>query len=891
MFDDLIKSSGKKTVRRSPDVTATSQTPKSTKFGSGNSQSLESQLSNKDSQGSSGSSLISRLQNRYKRGIAAASQNITQLTTQVTQDVQKDRLDHVKKLADSIVKKDCLTDLMPSMDTGFYGLPDSVREALERLRGIKKLYDWQDTCLRLPSLRERRNLIYTCPTSGGKTLVAEILILRELLLRRKDCILILPFVSLVQEKIRGMSELAVELDFLVEEYAGSRGSYPPKKRQKRKSLYVATIEKANGLINSLIEVNRLESIGLCVVDELHMLGEAGRGATLEMSLTKLLLANRNTQLIGMSATLNNMDDLARFLNAEVYSNDYRPVELDEYVKMGEDLFKVDPRPLPIEEKLKHSRTLNYNYDATLKNRDPDYLTGLLLEVIPKYSCLIFCSSKRNCESVAQLVCTFMPRSLKEVKKEERDALCNEIRDNCGHLCPILSSTLIYGVAYHHSGLTMDERKLIEEAYVLGTLCCIICTSTLAAGINLPAKRVIIRAPYVGLSLLGSSQYRQMIGRAGRAGIDTSGESILIIQPKDRKKVETIVAGPSTCCESKLNVQDGTAMRKLVLNLIGIKLASNVQEVYDAVQTTLYAKQHKEKTVLSACNAALSSLSDLKLVIQKCNSEGVTRLEVSELGIAAYKGTINVDIANKLYEDLYAAQRALSVQNYLHLIYLITPYELVSQVNVDWSLMFDMHGRLGEPDSHVADAVGVSERFLHRMTINSKKNLKLENVHIRFFIALMLYDLYREMPVWQVADKYHQNRGFVQSMLQSAISFASCVYNFSKELEQLWAYSILYEQFMKKFSLCARPELNALMELPGVKIGKARLLYKAGFATLQQIAFSEPQELVTKVDYMSRAQARQLKASATLLIHEKSESLRAEADAVIALPTPVPAVSP
>lgn len=64
-----------------------------------------------------------------------------------------------------------------------------------------------------------------------------------------------------------MSELAVELDFVIEEYAGSRGSYPPKKRVTRKAIYIATIEKASGLINSLIDSNRLDSIGMCVVDE------------------------------------------------------------------------------------------------------------------------------------------------------------------------------------------------------------------------------------------------------------------------------------------------------------------------------------------------------------------------------------------------------------------------------------------------------------------------------------------------------------------------------------------------------------------------------------------------------------------------------------------------
>ncbi|XP_010333055.2 helicase POLQ-like isoform X4 [Saimiri boliviensis] len=744
-----------------------------------------------------------------------------------------------------------------SNDLGpFYSLPSKVRDLYVQLKGIEKLYEWQHTCLTLKSVQERKNLIYSLPTSGGKTLVAEILMLQELLCSRKDVLMILPYVAIVQEKISGLSSFGIELGFFVEEYAGSKGRFPPTKRREKKSLYIATIEKGHSLVNSLIETGRIDSLGLVVVDELHMIGEGSRGAILEMTLAKILYTSKTTQIIGMSATLNNVEDLQKFLQAEYYTSQFRPVELKEYLKINDTIYEIDSKA---ENGITFSRFLNYKYSDTLKKMDPDHLVALVTEVIPNYSCLVFCPSKKNCENVAEMICKFLSKEYLKHKEKEKCEVINNLKNiGNGNLCPVLKRTIPFGVAYHHSGLTSDERKLLEEAYSTGVLCLFTCTSTLAAGVNLPARRVILRAPYVAMEFLKRNQYKQMIGRAGRAGIDTIGESILILQEKDKQQVLELITRPLENCYSHLVQEFTKGIQTLFLSLIGLKIATNLDDIYHFMNGTFFGVQQnillKEKSLWEITVESLRYLTERGLVqkdtIYKSEEEVQHNFHITKLGRASFKGTIDLAYCDILYRDLKKGLEGLVLESLLHLIYLTTPYDLVSQCNPDWMIYFRQFSQLSPAEQNVAAILGVSESFIGKKASGQAIRKKVDkDVVNRLYLSFVLYSLLKETSIWTVSEKFNMPRGYVQNLLTGAASFSSCVLHFCE--------------------------------------GRAKQLYSAGYKSLMHLANANPEVLIRTIDHLSRRQAKQIVSSAKMLLHEKAEALQEEVEELLRLPSDFP----
>ncbi|XP_019381493.1 PREDICTED: helicase POLQ-like isoform X3 [Gavialis gangeticus] len=749
-----------------------------------------------------------------------------------------------------------------SVDLGpFYGLPSKVKDLFVQFRGIEKLYEWQHTCLTLESLQRRKNLIYSLPTSGGKTLVAEILILQELLCRQKDVLMILPYVAIVQEKVWALSSFGVELGFLVEEYAGSKGRFPPIKRRTKKSLYIATIEKGHGLVNALIETRRIGDLGLVVVDELHMIGEGSRGAILEMTLAKILYTSKTTQIIGMSATLNNVGDLQQFLQAEYYTDSFRP------------------------------------YSSNLERMDPDHLIALVTEVIPNYSCLVFCPTKKNCENVAEMICKYLKKEYENHrKKEKQDLLMNLKNIGNGTICPVLKRTVSFGIAYHHSGLTSDERKSIEEAYSSGVLCLLTCTSTLAAGVNLPARRVILRAPYVATEFLKKNQYKQMIGRAGRAGIDSAGESILIVQEKDKHLVQDLINSPLENCCSNLLLEFTKGIQNLLLSLVGLQIARNFEEICNFMCGTLFGVQQKtlskEKSLSDIIKESLESLIEKGLLKRKIMSEkeqkSPSNLAITQLGQAAYKGSIDLAYCNALYRDLKKGLEGLVLESCLHLLYLATPYDVIYHCNPDWMIYFKQYTQLSAVEQKVADIVGVPESFITKKASGQVIRTDVDTgVVNRLYLSFVLYALLKDTNVWVVSEKFNLSRGYVQNLLNSAATFCSCVLHFCEELEEFWVYKALLTELTKRLTYCVKAELVPLMEVAGVLEPRAKQLYNAGYKTLAHLANANPEILVKMVEHVSRRQARQIISSAKMLLSEKAEALQEEVEELLRMPTDTP----
>ncbi|RLV99016.1 hypothetical protein DV515_00010215 [Chloebia gouldiae] len=755
-----------------------------------------------------------------------------------------------------------------------WGLPKAVLEKYHGL-GVVQMFEWQAECLMLGQVLEGKNLVYSAPTSAGKTLVAELLILKRVLETHKKALLILPFVSVAKEKKCYLQALFQEVDVRVEGYMGSMA---PAGRFSSLDVAVCTIEKANGLINRLIEENKLDSLGVVVVDELHMLGDSHRGYLLELLLTKVRYVTEKVakghtkstspgfggiQIVGMSATLPNLGLLASWLDAELYCTDFRPVPLKEWVKIGSNIYDS-------------SMNLVREFQPKLQLKgDEDHIVSLCYETVcGGHSVLLFCPSKNWCEKLADIIAREFYGLQQTESSAKNSALApvvvdrggiDEVLDQLKHsisgLDSVLQRTLPWGVAFHHAGLTFDERDIIEGAFRQGLIRVLAATSTLSSGVNLPARRVIIRTPTFGGRLLDVLTYKQMAGRAGRKGVDTEGESILVCKPSERSKGAALLQGSLKPVCSCLLRREGegvaSSMKRAILEIIVGGVANTPEDVQTYASCTLLASSLKETKwengkeqdkaqagPIEACVAWLLE-NEFIQVVDSGNDVKAQVYHPTHLGSATLSSSLSPTEALEIFGDLQRAMKSFVLENDLHIVYLVTPvYE--EWTTIDWYQFFCLWEKLPASMKRVAELVGIEEGFLAR-SVKGKIMAKTEKqhrqmaIHKRFFTSLALLDLISEVPLQDMTKKYGCSRGQLQSLQQSAATYAGMVTVFCNRLG--WHnMELLLSQFQSRLTFGVHRELCDLVRVSLLNAQRARTLYSAGFVTVADLAKASPDDV-------------------------------------------------
>ena len=319
------------------------------------------------------------------------------------------------------------------------------------------------------------NFIISSPTASGKTVVAE-LVIDETLSKGKKAIYMAPMKSLVEEKAIDFAKA-----FPKHRIIQLTSDYDNLSAQRQYELASADIIiLTNEMLQSrstkhASEKNAwLTEVGCLVVDEIHILCTEGRGATTEVAVMTFSHINPSARLLFLSATINNLNHMADWMTTltstptTIIESDYRPTKLTiSHVPYND--YATPWKQLP---KIQQSAKI------IAKNPDDKYI--------------IFCPSRAESEYTANY--------LKKLK---------------------------YKAEYHNAELSLDKRRSIEHRFKNGDLQIIAATTTLAVGINLPSKHVIIQGTYRGINPIDAIEIIQCCGRAGRPKYDKEGFAHII----------------------------------------------------------------------------------------------------------------------------------------------------------------------------------------------------------------------------------------------------------------------------------------------------------------------------------------------------------------------------
>jgi helicase len=676
-------------------------------------------------------------------------------------------------------------------------------QELLRLLNYGSLYPPQELALS-KGVMNGNNILVTTPTSSGKTLIG-LMGMINILSKRKKIVYLTPLKALASEKFNEfkiIKDLSCFKNRKID-IAISTGDYDSSGTELiDKDIIILTNEKLDSILRH--DSNWIFDVGLFIIDEIHLLTERERGPTLEIILTKIKLMPQRPQIIGISATISNSDEIADWLKCEPIQSKWRPTELIEGVY---NYGKVE---------MNNGTTFEIDNIGVADNSSSGIIS-LAMDSITNDGgqSLVFAETRKRAVSLAKKTSDTVSKILDKSSKLSAQKIGAEIlkQGDDTELNRTLSSTVTKGVGFHHAGLGLKSRQIVEDAFRKGIIKILFATPTLAAGVNLPARRVVITSifrydyEYGGNVPLSVLQYKQLCGRAGRPAYDKYGEAIIIADSRTNPEdlYNHFVLGEPEPIVSQL--MNETALRVHVLGVIASRPKILKSELLYFFEETFLSKYHRNETISFEIDSLLHYLHDEGLIIMRKELLMTTRFgkRISLLYIDPKTG-----IHFKKNLDFYNSNKYDDGINYLHWIcdsYDFYPKLTLRQNEIEYfERMFEKH----ELGSH-----GLSNY-----------DYSLKNM-------IILLEWMDETSEANLNEKFGVEPGDLYRMVETTYWLSYCLYEIAKLIGRK---DLLPEIAKLRFRIKhgIKSELIPLVQLEGIGRIRARALYKAGITSVTEI---------------------------------------------------------
>jgi len=422
------------------------------------------------------------------------------------------------------------------------------------------------------------NLIVFAPTTSGKTLIGEMLAATSA--RKGTRVLYLvPTKALAEEKAAHFNRLYRSAGIATVLSSRDHREWDGAILSASFNIAVLVYEKLSALLVGWPHL--LNEVGVVILDELQMLSDEERGGMIEILLTKIKTSGSKIRLLGLSAVLTEGEGLARWLSADLLIEEKRPVPLRKGIFCRGTFFYQEHNSR--EEGEERWIELSGQSENDLFVPLAAYLGGERGE-----STLLFFRDKPSVEKMAASLAERL--SLSPAENAVEELLTLEETASREFLVRLLKK----GVAIHHADLPWEQRDLVERYFRSGSIRILYSTSTLAMGINCPAKNVIIESKQwhyyrqygrMGIRDLPRALYENMAGRGGRFGyVEDFGRAILVTASPFQVKVwmDKYVKSPLEKVASALVPDD---LPEVLLNIIASNEGTTMEEILTFLSAT------------------------------------------------------------------------------------------------------------------------------------------------------------------------------------------------------------------------------------------------------------------------------------------------------------------